>query len=309
MNEHIKNWQELVEKQLTAMKDGNIEEADKLMEMAQEEYQKYRDAYDEQISYMESKNFGIANKIFEDVLPELYLKGNTSDMKRIINTIREDKNLLSQYRFYDAMKKYNGVVNSVDYVNECLSLIKEGIDKQSISRSNDNFASLLKECDIIGESKINDDEKEYFDNCNYILTTKKTLSNINEINDKIQKIGEYLNKKKNVSNISEENKKENFFTIIERFEKKYDKLLNESEKELFKDIIGNNSNKKAEQLFDRLKNECLNSINKMINESSEDDKESLNSIKEEITNKQYCSETITKDIAKLLEIRDILLEK
>jgi hypothetical protein len=46
------------------------------------------------------------------------------------------------------------------------------------------------------------------------------------------------------------------------------------------------------------------------NESSNKDEiEGLNSIKEQIESKIYCKETIVQDVAKLLEIKDILNDK
>ena len=66
---------------------------------------------------------------------------------------------------------------------------------------------------------------------------------------------------------------------------------------------------KKEKLFNRFKNECLNTINKLISEADSDEKEGLLAIKEQIEEKEYCAETLVKDMAKLLEIRDILMSE
>jgi hypothetical protein len=68
-------------------------------------------------------------------------------------------------------------------------------------------------------------------------------------------------------------------------------------------------NEKKEKLFNRFKNECLNTIDKLISESNNEEKEGLLAIKEQIEDKTYCAETLVKDMAKLLEIRDILMSE
>ena len=73
------------------------------------------------------------------------------------------------------------------------------------------------------------------------------------------------------------------------------------------DFKKNDNNEKKEKLFNRFKNECLNTINKLISESEGEEKEGLLAIKEQIVDKEYCAETLVKDMAKLLEIRDILM--
>ena len=58
------------------------------------------------------------------------------------------------------------------------------------------------------------------------------------------------------------------------------------------------------------KNECLETISGLISESgSDDDIDGLQAIKEQLEGKEYCKETIVQDIAQLLEIRDVLIEK
>ncbi len=54
-------------------------------------------------------NFGVLNHILESV-PRLVKKDrNLSD---VLCTIKEDKNLLSQFQFYNALRGHNGVTDS-----------------------------------------------------------------------------------------------------------------------------------------------------------------------------------------------------
>ena len=47
----------------------------------------------------------------------------------------------------------------------------------------------------------------------------------------------------------------------------------------------------------------------MMESATDSDKDGLISLKEKINNKVFCEETIVADLAKLLEIRDILEDK
>ena len=77
--------------------------------------------------------------------------------------------------------------------------------------------------------------------------------------------------------------------MVENFEKKYNSLLNEEEKNFVKEIMDfkqGEKDEKKEKLFNRFKNECLNTINKLISEADSDEKEGLLAIKEQIEEKE-----------------------
>jgi hypothetical protein len=63
---------------------------------------------------------------------------------------------------------------------------------------------------------------------------------------------------------------------------------------------------RRQTLFNKIKNECVDKINKMIEENSGDEKERLLNLKETILLKEYDKNSIVEDIAKLLEIGAVL---
>ena len=105
---------------------------------------------------------------------------------------------------------------------------------------------------------------------------------------------------------------ENKFDINEAISVYEDKLkatLNESEMSFVKEITtfkGPIAEKRRTNLFNSLKNECIKKINEMLSENSENGE--LSSLKEQISGMEFSNETIVKDVAKLLEIRDILFD-
>ena len=63
---------------------------------------------------------------------------------------------------------------------------------------------------------------------------------------------------------------------------------------------------RRQTLFNKIKNECVEKINKMISENEGDEKERLLNLKETIMLKEYDKNSIVEDIAKLLEIGAVL---
>jgi ribonuclease D len=64
---------------------------------------------------------------------------------------------------------------------------------------------------------------------------------------------------------------------------------------------------RKEKLFNKFKNECIDKINEMLSEDAGNVE--LESLKKQIEEQKFNKESIVNDIAKLLEIRDILLDK
>ena len=102
-------------------------------------------------------------------------------------------------------------------------------------------------------------------------------------------------------------KKKDVGSLIEEFENKLKTNLNESEMSFVKQITDFKSpiaEQRKEKLFNKFKNECVEKLNKMLKENK--DNESLKSLSKQIGEMKYNNESIVGDIAKLLEIRDIL---
>lgn len=302
-NKYILLWSENIKKASEAMKEGSeinyrhhMEEADKAYEM----YKK-----DVALTY-ECVNFGMANYIFEDALPRLF-KTNNKAVKEFISTIKEDKNLRTQFNFYKALENYNKDLDAKEYISESLKLVNDNIDVKTIKESNSKLNKLIHKYGIKPMEFIPEDVKSLYESCDYLFTHKKNLNNLNQYTKNINSIIEYTSANYNKINES----KKDFTKLVEEFDKKYSKVLNEEEKSFVKEIMdwksGDSSNKK-EKLFNKFKNECISTVDKLLQEANTDEKDGLLTIKEQILNKMFCEETLVKDIAKLLEIRDVLMD-
>ena len=300
-NRHICQWEDYMNKAKESLENKNFEEYKDLLKKAFDTVDLYKN--DCELTY-ECVNFGMSNYIFEDALPKLF-KSNKNAVKEFITTIKEDNNLKKQFQFYKALESYNSNMDCRDYINESLKLVVGSIDKKSISESNEKLNRIIKKYNIKPSTVISEDKLKFFNNCDFLFKNEKKLTNLANITENIDGVVNYVTN--NVHSINET--KTNTFDLIENFDSKYSSLLNEEEKDFVKEIIScksKNNVEKKEKLFNGLKNECLNIIDKLIGESNDDDKVGLEAIKEQIDSKMFCEDTLISDIANLLEIRDVL---
>ena len=303
-NKYVREWQDLCIRLNEAMQKDDFNAADKLMRESIESYNKYKEC----CSYPKSnreRTFGELNYMLESELIHMF-KGNKKALKECTLLIKEDNNLRNAFRFIDALRKYNCDGESQRYVTESLELASDGIDRKTFKESVNKFADLLSKYEI-GTCKLDEETIKYYKACENVLCEDKKLSNLTDYTNSMKTISSYIENHKAPMTES----KETIETISEALEKKIANLT-EEEQSLVKDIIDFRQpmvEERQEKLFNRFKNECLETIDKLVREASGDELNGLNAIKEQLENKLYNKESIVEDIAKLLEIRDVLIEK
>jgi hypothetical protein len=298
-NRYILQWKDYISKASEALENGHFDEYEDMMSKAEEYYKLYRE--DSKLTY-ECTNFGMANFIFEDALPVLF-KTNKSLIKEFIETIKNDKNLWAQFKFYNALKNIQETTVKELYVNGALSLLKKAINIKTLNESNKKVCDLIAKNNIKPNEAINEDTLRYFESCDYLFKHNPTFSNLNLMNENLNTVVNYCNHK------NDKCQEIDLFDVMESFENKYRNILTEEEKNIVKEIISSKTDgmcNKKEELFNKFKNECINAIISLIESADDTEKEGLNIIKEQLDVMVFCENTLVKDIAKLLEIKDIL---
>ena len=297
---YIKIWEAAVAKAREAMEQGGIEAAEKYVQEMDDAFERYKEACNFEDSMIDS-NFATINATLESALPKLMAK-NKKALRECVKLIKEDKNLLAQFKFCNALRKFNCDTDAKDYINESLKLVSKDINYKTLKESNRKFAKLLIKHNI-KPSNINENEMKFAKSCDYLLTHKKSLNNLTNFTNNLKSASDYLveNKKLNENKVD-------ILSMAEQVEKKLNSL-NEAEQALVKDIMMANSSgaeTRRMNLFNKIKNECIEKINKMISENEGDEKERLLNLKETIMLKEYDKANIVGDIAKLLEIGAVL---
>ena len=258
---------------------------------------------------LNTTNFGILNHIFENELPTL-IKTNKKAVKDVIKTIKEDKNLKNQFNFYNVIKeqynnKHADIITSEVILEKIANIVCKDIDQKTVKKSNKKLRDVMIENNIIPSDFVDEESKKLYENGNVILTTKRTTSNMIPLIESYDAVSKWMDKHK-------DDKKHNGVdvdTLIEEFENKLKTNLNESEMSFVQEITDFRSpiaEKRKEKLFNKFKNECIDKINSMLKEDS--DNVELKGLSDQINEMTFNKESIVKDIAKLLEIRDILMD-
>lgn len=299
--QYFELWKTAVGKTAEALKAGNMEEAEKYHQDMEDAYERYKEAADFEDSTLDSK-FATLNTTLESVMPKLMTK-NKKALRECINLIKEDKNLMAQFKFCNALKKFNCDTDAKDYINESLNLVSKNINIKTLKESNQKLAKLLIKYSIKPSNDINESDLKFAKNCDYLLSHKKTLNNLTDFTNNLKEASDYIveNRKNNKERID-------ILSMAEQVEKKLNSL-NEAEQELVKDIMVAKTGvaeSRRQNLFNKIKNECIEKINKMIDENTGSEKERLLNLKETILLKEYDKNNVVGDIAKLLEIGAVL---
>jgi hypothetical protein len=301
-NPYMERWQDSIKKLSDAMNANDIQATEKYKQECDEIYSKYKEYADNMYS---CNGFAMCNEAIRQALPELF-KTNRKAVKEIMTLIKEDKNLSAQFMFYQLLENCK-TENVKEYVNEALNLVKNKIDLNTIQESNDKLASLAWKYGIIPNNEIDLSKSAIFESCEYLLKNKKKVNNLNEYTDKINSVCKYV-----TVHHKDTDKDKDVFGVMEEYNKKYNDLLNEEEKSFVQEIIDSqrSSNlEKQKKMFEALKNECLKGVNELLEQGNANESAQLTAIKENIMSLNFNEETMIKDVAKMLEIRDILIDK
>ena len=302
--EYIKELNGVLNEASKALNNGNMTtfgamiEKMSLLKESCEEDERYAKEID-------SSDFPRLNSIIENALPTLFAK-NKKALSECMKTIMGDKNLKTQFKFINALRSYNSDKDATGYINESLDLIRKDLDMKTLKSSNKKLAEVIKKYSMDDETGLSESENRFNENCSYIIETEKKVGNLMEYTNRMNEMSDYM-----ISNVKEKKDKIDVFKMAESVEKKLSKL-NESEREFFNDIMGikNKVNdERRKNLFDKIKKGCLESIDKLLPESNDEEKERLLSLKETLLAKDYDKDTVVEDVAKLLEIGSILSEK
>ena len=258
------------------------------------------------MSEMRTTNFGVLNHIFESELPTL-IKKNKKAVRNVIKTIKEDKNLLGEFNFYNTVKnKYTESVSETLTPEELITNVMESldIDQATLKDSNKKLMKVMEENGVVPSDFVGDEDRKLYENCHVILSLKKSPNNVIRLAESIKNVGRYMESHK-----GEKASEKSIDSIVEDFERKMKDTLNESEMSFVQQITDFKSpiaEQRKRKLFDKFKNECISKIDTMLKEDSSND--ALKGLRSDIDKMEFKNETIVRDMAKLLEIRDILMD-
>ena len=291
-----------------ALERENFEAYDAAKEMLEEsiDERKHEKALAEQL---DTTNFGVLNHIFEERLPELFKKDKKA-VRDVMKTIKEDKNLMGEFNYYNAIRQYKGKITEsipsdtvLDKLNEA---VINSIDKNKVIASNKKLRRVMKEHNIIPNDFIDEEMMKLYESGHNLLTKDNGIKNVVVIAESVNSIRDYMDRHKN-DVIKEQIDPDK---LIKEFKERLKDTLTESEMSFVKEITDWRSpiaEQRKEKLFNKFKNECIDKVNDMLKEDAGNVE--LENLKKQLEEQKFNKDSIVQDIAKLLEIRDILLDR
>jgi hypothetical protein len=224
-------------------------------------------------------NFGkLKDKILKK-LTESYSKNDSSEMKKILKLIKENKEFKELYLFYESVEDLNlSYPGAAELYVESFENIFPG-KIESVKDICEKISKYVSDVDV--------EFNELYENLD-IMAQKTTLTNLDKKVNAKRKLIEHLTKKKEIKNINESqvysgNEKLLMAILSNNFNITYDNSLNESEKNELKNILSLTNDDLNSKVSD-LKETVLNKVSSLLNESNDIDLlGKLNSVKEEVS--------------------------
>jgi hypothetical protein len=250
------------------------------------------------------ENFGNIKDTFKNLVVESVIKKDEKGKKlfsKFLKTIKENKTLKDQYLIYSNLQnsKFDDVVEAKEFVKENIELLK-GLNEGHIVKGNEFFLKLLKGNQIVKENQ------EFYNKVSYLVNTEKTPSNIKKINESINYIVKPMLEKEEEEVFTETvDLPPSVLTklMVNKFNTKYSDI-SESEKEIIKTVL-NGTNEDKENIYNKLKRECIDGIDTKLNESSDLElKDKLLKVKDKLLNSGFNLDTFSTDISKFYDLKE-----
>tara|TARA_R110000824_G_scaffold383629_1_gene577289 strand:- start:2129 stop:2905 length:777 start_codon:yes stop_codon:yes gene_type:complete len=250
-------------------------------------------------------NFGIIKDTFNNILSESIIKKNDKGkkiFKQYIKLLREDQILKTQYFIYKNLesKKFSKETDAKFYIKENIDLLKK-LDKKKINKSNTKVLSLLK------DKEMNQNNSKLYDHINILITTKKTPTTLDKLQESINYIKDRM-VKDSIEVVTEEyeivNLPPSVLTkmAVNRFNSKYSDITGD-EKEILKSIL-NGSEENKKNVYENIKLECIDLIDNKLQENTDlDMKDKMLKVKDKLLRMSYNPNDYVGDINKVHQLK------
>lgn len=253
-------------------------------------------------------------QVYESISDKLYATDcGKKLLSKYIKLVAENKTVRTEYAIVNGIYAPIDVMDAPMYLSELFDI--HGKRDKEYNEKKGQLVDLLKECiDTVNmsssdlENIINESKNDVNRSIEYLLSVKRTASNVN---DRVKSM-KLLEGKVNESNIVNEsivdsrtaseliNDLSNITDGLEEWQKR---VVNDISKYILE-------NKTKEDLFNDYKAECINTINESINNTEDSNFETVSQLKgmvSQLSEKKYNKETVNEDLFMLSELRQTLI--
>lgn len=247
-------------------------------------------------------NFGNIKDTFNNILSNSLLNKDEKGKKlfsKYIKTLKEDDKLRNEYLIFKNLTsvRFDNESDAKYFINENIGLLKKNDSVEGIKK----LVSLLENYEIVK------DNNEIYSHIDTLRKTEKTPKTLIKIQESIN----YLTNNMLKEVVTEKNE---FETVgvppsvltkmaTDRFNLRY-KDISEGEKNIIKNILNGNDEDKKE-VYNNLKTECVEIIDKKLDESVDlDIKDKLLKVKDKLLRMTYNPTEYIKDINNVYELKN-----
>ena len=253
-------------------------------------------------------------QVYESISDKLYATdGGKKLLSKYIKLVTENKTMQTEYVIVNGIYSPIDVMDTPMYIVELFDI--HGKRDKEYKAKKGQVVDLLKECiDMVNmssydlENIINESKNDVNSSIEYLLSVKRTASNVN---DRVKSM-KLLEGKVNDANIVNESIVDNrkaselvndLSNITDGLEEWQKRVVNDISKYILE-------NKTKEDLFNDYKEECINTINESINNTEDGNFETVSQLKgmvSQLSEKKYNKETVNEDLFMLSELRQTLI--
>lgn len=295
----------LMEAAIKKYKDGDIELAEKRRKSANKLFDKARKSVEteegaDDVIYGESRNFGKIFKVFESNTKKLFeTNEGAKAVSDIINTIKNDKDLLTEFKIYESIENPKSVYDEKTFTDGLMSLI-ESFNPSSLKEKHNMLLSKMRKYNLNENIVLDGETKELYECIDYAINNKPSFSNIVEMSNArhvmVEAIKNRLPKqKKDVDSVVS--------SISEMIEEKYNSLLTEDEKQFISELTSPGVDIK--NVFEKTKKNLQTSLMEAIIKDPKN-ADSWKELLEKVKNKEFSEKTAIGDIAEMVESQNII---
>lgn len=252
------------------------------------------------------ENFGNIKDTFKKIILESIIKKDEKGKKlfsTFIKTLKENKSLKDQFLIFKNLesRKFDDRDVAKDYIKENINLLKD-INKKELTEGNVILFNLLKGKKIIKENN------SFYSDISYLSTIKKNPSNIEIFNESLNRLVNHMVTKTEVTEHTDTiDISPSILTkiMVNKFNEKYSEIT-ESEKKIIKSIL-NGKNEDKVNTVNNLNRECIDSIDKKLNENIDLDlKDKLLKVKDKLLTTEYKKDDYYNDVIKLYNLKETI---
>lgn len=295
----------LMEAAIKKYKDGDIELAEKRRKSANRLFDEARESVESEegkddVLYGESRNFGKIYKVFENNTERLFeTKEGAKAVSDIFGMIKGDKDLLTEFKIYDAIENPKNVADNKVFTDGLMSLI-ESFNPSSLKEKHKRLLSKIREYGLDENVKLDAGTERLYECIDYAINNRPEISNIVEMSNAKHTIAEAI---VNASKKDAKNVDEVVSSIASMIEEKYDSLLTDEEKQFISELTAPGVDLKG--VFENTKRNLQTSLMEAVIKDPKN-ADSWKELLEKVKNKEYSERTAIGDIAEMVESQNII---